>query len=162
MSKLIPLTQGKFAIVDDEDFEYLNQHKWHACKRPTTWYAIRNIHKPDGKQTMIRMHREILKPPSGLETDHKDGNGLNNRRYNLRVATCSQNQQNRRKIRGRTSRFKGVYLRRYNAKWGVAITVKRKTLHLGTFVSETQAAQAYDQAARTHFGEFAHVNFYQE
>lgn len=154
----IPLTQGKVAIVDEEDYKWLSQHKWCAHKEHNgDWYAIRNIYEHD-KQTTIYMHREILRPPEKMETDHKDGNGLNNQRHNLRAATRSQNAQNRRKKKG-VSRFKGVSWYGRIAKWQVSIRIKNKGVHLGYFSSEIEAAQAYDSVARRCFGEFACVNF---
>ena len=158
MSNLIPLTQGKFALVDDEDFDWLNQYKWHTSKDSHTFYAVRQCRSQKGKRTTIRMHREILRPPVGREIDHKDGNGLNNLRCNLRVATKAQNQQNRRTQKG-TSRFKGVSWHRAAAKWQARIMREGKWFYLGVFLSEIEAAQTYDKAAKNLFGEFARSNF---
>ena len=158
--KTIPLTQGKVAIVDDADYERLNRHKWCAHKNVNTWYADRK-ERQGNKYIMVMMHREILNPPSGMQTDHKDGNGLNNQRHNLRIATCSQNQHNGRKRKG-TSRFKGVYWNRSHAMWHAHIRVKRKRFHLGYFLYETEAAKAHDQAAQRYFSEFANTNFLKE
>jgi hypothetical protein len=106
------------------------------------------------------MHREILNAPAGVFVDHKDGDGLDNRKENLRIVTSAQNQQNRRKIsRKTTSKYKGVYFRRENKKYCALICCKGKRMHLGYFDNEIDAAKAYDQAAKKFFGEFARLNF---
>lgn len=156
--KAIPLTQGKVALVDDEDFDWLNKWKWCATKDRNTWYAVRAQWK-NGKYIRIIMHRLILRAPCGTETDHKDRNGLNNQRDNLRLATTVQNQQNKIKQRGLSSQYKGVSWRKDIAKWRVQIFIKGKRLYLGHFHSEKQAANAYDRAARKHFRKYARLNF---
>ena len=165
-SKEIPLTQGKAAIVDDQDFEWLTRYKWCAHKNRNTFYAIRQSSRKNGKQTKILMHRELLGLKSGdpWECDHKDGDGLNNRRDNLRFATRAQNHQNARSDRlyakhPTSSRFKGVCWHRGCAKWQAQIWVEGRQTHLGYFDSETEAAHAYDDMARKYFGEFARLNF---
>lgn len=164
--KVIPLTQGKFAAVDDEDFEKLNQHKWYAynanragLKLQATWYAVRQAPRENGKQHTIWMHREILGlSDSAVQVDHWNGNGLDNRRQNIRSATRGQNQQNRRKTLGCSSRFKGVYWEKLRGRWRAEIRIAGKLHFLGYFVNEDLAATAYAQAAKEHFGEFALVN----
>lgn len=158
MGKEIRLTQGKVTVVDDADFDWLNQWRWYAGKSGSTYYAVRPKQQRN-KRSLIFMHREILKPPENRETDHKDGNGLNNQRYNLRVATHTQNQCNARKRKGTTSRFKGVYWDRLRSKWRAQIKIGGKEFHLGRFLSETEAAQSYNIAAKKYFGEFARTNF---
>src|SRR3990172_2543575 len=132
--KLIPLTQGVFAQVDDEDFEYLNQFNWFALKTKYTFYASRNI-QIKGMWTTIRMHRVLMNTPRNQKVDHKDHYGLNNQKYNLRRCTDQQNQGNRRKT--------------------------KKTIHLGIYATEIEAALAYNEAAKKEFGEFACLNFSQ-
>jgi hypothetical protein len=158
--KEIQLTQGKVALVDDCDFEELNQHKWtanrHILKNRLIWYAVRHIRRQDGIRRTLGMHQQIL---SGVcEIDHRDGDGLNNRRSNLRPATHSHNQWNRHKSPGHSSRFKGVVRRNKTRAWHARITFNREVLHLGYFSEEEDAAKAYDLAARKNFGEFALTN----
>ena len=157
--RTIPLTQGKVALVDDADFERLNRHKWCAYKSHTGWYAVRNSVSQDGKRTQIQMHREILQTLTGMETDHKDHDGLNNQRSNLRMATHSENQHNRKKQKGTTSQYKGVHWNRHAARWQGRIGVKNQHIHLGYFLSQIEAAIAYDKAANQYFGKFARLNF---
>lgn len=155
--KEIPLTKGKVAIVDDTDYEQLMQYKWQASCYRGTWYARRGGLAALGQRGMtFSMHREIMRPPAELEVDHKDGNGLNNTRGNLRICTPQENRFNQRKHKG-MSRFKGVVFN--GGKWMARINVNRKTIYIGKYNTEEAAARAYDEAARKHFGEFARVNF---
>lgn len=157
--KLIPLTQGKFAMVDDEDFDAVSQFKWHAKKLGRRVYATRSIKKPNGKYSLQLMHRFLM--PDVPEIDHEDGNGLNNqRKSNLRPATTQQNAQGfRRKSSGKTSKFRGVSWHKKAGKWRAYICLDDKHKHLGHFNSEIDAAKAYDIAARKYFGDFASPNF---
>lgn len=153
--KEIPLTQGKVALINTEDYDYLNQFKWCAMYNGYAWYAVRNIPK-NGKQTTIRMHREILKTPQDMDTDHINMNGLDNRRNNLRICTRSQNYMNRGKYKDNISGYKGVYW--YNKKWVAQIKVNAKQIYLGRFKDKEQAAEAYNKAAKKYHGEFARLN----
>jgi hypothetical protein len=155
----IPLTQGKYAIVDPEDFERLNKHKWYALKNTNTFYATRK--KRIGKKYVsIGMHREILNPPDHLVVDHINHNGLDNRKANLRLATCAQNSYNRRQLRkNKSSKYIGVSWKQWTKKWAVIIGHKRKYIIVGYFKDEIQAAKAYDKAAKKYHGEFATLNF---
>ncbi len=160
--KTIPLTQGKVALVDDEDFDRLSQFKWCVHADYNTYYAVRNAPKlvrKNGKQAVIRMHCQILNVPVGMEVDHSDHNGLNNCRENLRIATHAENLQNQRvqQIR-KASQYKGVSWNKYNKKWQSQIRVKGRLTWLGSFDLEIEAAKAYDRAAQQYFGEFACLN----
>ena len=153
--KHIELTQGKIAIVDDEDYEWLSKYKWCARREDGDhWYAIR---KSAGKH--LRMHREILKCPETLHVDHKNGDGLDNRRSNLRTCSNKQNGANRKKNRGQSSsKFKGVHRKRNKNGWYAQIFVDGKQKSLGVFETERDAALAYNEAAIFSYGEFARVN----
>lgn len=153
--KTIPLTQGLFALVDDEDFEYLNQWKWYAARQWNTYYAFRQDYS-SGKPKTIRMHREVMgEDPRNI--DHRDGDGLNNQKCNLRYCTHSQNHQNRKHHRNTSSIYKGVSLT-YN-KWRAQIMNQGKVAYIGLFYTEEEAALAYDTKAKELFGEFARPNF---
>lgn len=151
--KKIPLTQGKFALVDDEDYDFLMQWKWHIVAKG---YASRT--ERNSVNRAIRMHRAILDAREGQEVDHINGNRLDNRRANLRIATSSQNAMNRKKIEGAGSKYKGVCPARAAGKFIAQIKVNGKTIHLGTFASEKAAAKTYNIAAKKNFGEFARLN----
>jgi hypothetical protein len=137
----IPLSQGLFALVDDEDFEYLNQWKWYAAKGEHTTYAQRTD-RSTGKKLTVRMAQAILKTKDKQLTDHKDGNGLNNQRYNIRACTRHQNAMNKRIVnRGKTSIYRGVsWYPRYN-KWKAYILSGKDRKHIGYFVNEIEAAK---------------------
>lgn len=152
---LIPLTQGKFAIVDDEDYEWLNQYKWYALKSRNTFYAQRRTGKP--RQTVL-MHRQILGVPSSLQTDHQNSNGLDNRKRNIRACTHNENQHNQQ-IQKRNLKYKGVSWFKPSKKWRARIVHNNQQIYLGLFVNKTKAAKAYDEKARELFGEFAYTNF---
>ena len=156
MSKRIPLTQGKFAIVEDADFEWLNQWKWYARKARAKCYASRKI-REERKQKTINMHYLIVNPPSGMEPDHRNGDGLDNRRANLRCATRSQNNMNRHKRCECSSKYKGVYWEKIRQKWHAQITIHGKVRFLGRFANEQDAGLAYNAEAQKHFGKFARL-----
>jgi len=157
--KEIKLTQGKFALVDDDMFEELNQFKWYADKNKYTFYAKRNI-CINGKRTTSFMHRVILElMDKNTHCDHKDLNGLNNQKSNLRKCSNAENNRNQNPRTGCTSRFKGVCWNKKDRRWRVQIMVDGKINNLGNFKDELKAAITYDKAAKVHYGEFANVNF---
>ena len=147
----IPLGNGLFAILDDTDYEEISKHKWYVSRHGPTIYAI--CRKRGG---IVYMHRMIMRPRKGYIVDHIDGNGLNNRRCNLRVCTPRQNQANRRP-RGGTSRFVGV--RRSRDKWDAGLHWRGKYVYLGLFEDEVEAAKARDRKAYELHGEYAYLNF---
>jgi hypothetical protein len=156
----IPLTQGKYAIVDPKDFGRLSKYKWHANKAKNTYYAIRRVHVGYKKWKHIKMHREVLNPPDHLFADHINHNGLDNRIANLRAATHRQNAYNRIHFtKNPSSKYKGVSWNRYKNKWSVQIRYDSKSKFIGFFDSEIEAAKAYDEAAKRYHKEFAALNF---
>lgn len=156
--KTIPLTWGKVAIIDDEDFEKVNKYKWYASKEPYTFYARRRFSQ-DGKRHNESMHRYLLNVKSNQDVDHINHNGLDNCRKNLRTCTRSQNNGNARKFVKSSSKFKGVTWDKSKRKWQAQITHNRTNINLGRFSDEVLAAKAYDGKARELFGDFAFLNF---
>lgn len=154
--KEIPLTQGKVALVDDEDYESLNAFKWHAANCNGAYYAARSVWIGLGKQRYVLMHRELLNV--SREVDHINNDGLDNRRANLRPASRSQQNQNSRKRMECSSVFKGVYWNIPSKKWQAYIRVNHIRIHLGLFHCEKAAALAYDSAAVEAFGDYAKTN----
>ena len=157
----IPLTQGKYTIVDPDDYRRISKHKWCAVKIGRTFYAARTIRTKPGKQRQVAMHRRIIDVPDNMFVDHINRNGLDNRKANLRPATHTQNIRNRAKYKNRTygSKYKGVTWHRQHNLWQAQIRVKRKSIFLGSFHNELQAAKAYDRAARKYHRQFAALNF---
>lgn len=160
---IIPLTQGKFAIISPQDYDLLNKWKWYAQKGTHTYYAVRR----NGKKK-AHMHRIIL----GLKDDdkrvgeHKDHNGLNNKRSNLRIATVQQNLWNKKSQKNSSSKYRGVALfknKTHNGKtyfyWYAFLNVKGRSIHLGSFKTEKEAAIAYDNASKKYRNKWASLNF---
>jgi hypothetical protein len=163
--RYIPLSHGLYATVDAADYEWLSQYKWaaHFSERSNVIYAARSsYYYENGKRRRrtVLMHREIMKPPAGLEIDHINSNGLNNRRTNLRTCTHAQNMQAARPRTDGKSRFIGVFPNR--DRWQAAITCKGKKFHVGLFDDEVEAARARDRKAIELFGQFARLNFPEE
>ena len=159
LTKTIALTQGKVALVDDSDYEWLSKWKWCACKSRYTYYACRTVWITKSKSTTIKMHRLILNAPKGMDVDHRGHDGLNNQRHNIRICTRSENKQNSRSYKNRLSAFKGLCWVERNRRWKSQITQNKKTIFLGYFHKEIDAAKAYDVKAKELFGEFAFTNF---
>jgi len=141
--KRIELTRGQHAIVDDEDYEKLSEYKWHALKQPNTYYAARNK-KINGKKVTIWMHRVINKTKDGMITDHVNGNGIDNRRENLRSATHQDNMINCARHKTGSSIYRGVSWHISRKHWVAQITVDCKNIFIGSFKNEIDAKCAYD------------------
>jgi hypothetical protein len=147
--KEIPLTQGKVALVDDEDYPRLSKFKWCAHKDCNTFYAVRYSRKDeftDGKRHFIRMHHMLLVPKQGLEIDHINGNGLDNQKINLRLVSRRVNQQNQHVKK--SSKFPGVSWHKTSNKWQSLIKIKGVRKHLGFFNTEEEAHIAYKKACK--------------
>lgn len=157
----IPLTKGKFALIDKEDYQKVCKYKWSFNGR----YATRGIYlgKINGKRKYRTqtLHVELMETPKGMETDHINGDSLDNRRSNLRICTHKQNLANSKKRSfGKTfSNYKGAYWNKSLKKWYSNITLYGKTVRIGSFKTEIEAAKAYDKKAREYYGEFARTNF---
>lgn len=150
----LELTRGKFALVDDADFPSLTEHRWHAFPAGKTWYAASSC----GRKR-VYLHRMILGAEPGMEVDHINGDGLDNRRTNLRLCSHRDNLRNQRKQNGTTSRFKGVTWNQHSRRWYAQSKVNGKRIYIGCFKSEEDAARAYDALARSMFGPYARPNF---
>lgn len=163
--KAIQLTNGYIALVDDDDFDYLNKWKWQAIKCKGGYvYATRGFYKEKGKVRKIMMHREIMKTPKGMVCDHSDHNTLNNQKSNLRNCSYSNNSMNKTSQKGSSSKYLGVHVnkQKYKGKvysyWRAQIMVDKKKVTIGSFKSELEAAAAYDCMANKYFGDFANKN----
>lgn len=155
--KLIDISTPKypdtFTMVDDADFDWLNQWKWAKSHKG---YAVRVTNK-NGKCCKFIMHREILNPPPGMFVDHRFGDTLDNRRQNLRLCTNAENARNRKQRSGRALP-KGVDWLPKRGRFQARIMVDYKSIHIGHFFTESEAEAAYDAAATKYFGEFARTN----
>ena len=144
--KEIGLTQNQVTLVDDEDFEKLNQWKWYAVKQAKTFYAVRHSSSINGERYTICMHWEIIgKPPKGFVNDHRNGQGLDNQRHNLRHVTRRQNGQNLQNIK-KSSQYPGVSWAKHRQKWSAQITINGINKHLGLFAIEVDAFEVYRDA----------------
>lgn len=148
---------GHVAVVDDEDFPRLSKWDWllaHGYDSDDLVYVVRFENKK-----AIQLHRVVLGAADGQIVDHKDRNGLNNQKSNLRLCSHTQNMQNRKKHRNGHSRFKGIWQKKGNGSWVTQIIVNKKKISIYGFSIEEDAARAYDSLAKEHFGEFARLNF---
>ncbi len=158
--KKIPLSQGEFALVDDGDYDDLIKYRWFLHKDERAKYAFRNARSEDaGKRIRILMHRQILGTPQGTDTDHRNHNGIDNQRRNLRKCNKMQNQQNAKLRIDSKSGYKGVGQVSGSKTWQARIRNMGELIYLGTFPTAIKAAKAYDEAAINYFGEFANTNF---
>jgi hypothetical protein len=152
--KEIVLSQNKIAIVDDDDYYRLKQYNWYAVNEHGYWYGQAFI-----STKQVFMHRFIMNTPAHLKTDHKNNDGLDNRKENLRICTAAQNTHNQiRQSRNKSSKFKGVYWYSPRNRWRAIIRVGMKRYYLGNFKDEKTAALAYNIAAITYHEDFANLN----
>jgi len=158
--KEIELTNGRVAFVDDEDFDRINQYRWYWKQGHGTisGYALRMSSARHGRRRELRMHKEVLGLSGDQIADHINGNGLDNRKENLRICSKAENARNVPKYRNNSSGFKGVSWCHEQKKWRAIIGVNGRLVHLGRFTTKEDAARAYNEAAKKHFGEFARLN----
>lgn len=149
----IPLTQGKVALIDDADFELISARKWCVRWGRNTFYAGSRI-----KGTLVKMQNYLLHPPKGMIVDHRNHNGLDNRRLNLRICTQTENMRNSLSHKDGSSKYKGVSFCKFTGKWRVQIHIDGKNKNAGRYLSEIEAAHAYDSIAEKVHGEFACLN----
>lgn len=157
-------THGKHQILlDDEDYEIYSKFKWTIRKDKNTFYAQRCARICGIKKTCI-LHREIcaLTKGDGLVVDHVNRNGLDNRRENLRICTVTENNRNTTSRANSTSKYKGVWWEKARRKWRAVIKFDNKSIHLGSFINEIDAAKAYNEAALKYHGKFANINIIEE
>lgn len=161
MSKLIALNgtvgRGLYAIVDDSDFEIASRYRWIALKRVDCFYVGASMRK-NGQAKFVLMHRFLTDCPQGWVVDHYNGDGLDNRRENLRVCTVAQNMANQRLSRANKSGYKGVSWNKEKRKWVAKIKANGEQKQLGRFHTKEEAATAYNHAAISLFGEYARLN----
>jgi hypothetical protein len=155
----VPLSKGKMALVDADDWERLSRYKWYAWKNPSSgrFYAKSTFWIPGEKKSVSIMMHSLIVMGIGADTDHANTNSLDNRKLNLRPASRSQNNANKAPIGER--QFKGIYFWAARQKWVSGITANGKRRTLGYFDTPEDAAKCYDNAAREAFGEFARLNF---
>jgi len=154
----IPLTQGRYALVDPADYAELSRYRWHANRGRDTFYAQRKVWDPIAKtERTVKMHRQILNCPDRLVVDHINHNGLDNRQANLRQATAAQNVCNVRPAN--RAQFRGVSFHKHRRKYYARLRVHGETIALGYFGDPVEAARARDAAALEHHGPFATLNF---
>ena len=151
----IPTSQGYVALVDESDADRVRQHNWSAFATGTTVYVSRCVRRADGGWTTLYLHQFLT---GYAETDHRNGDGLDNRRSNLRQATRSQNLCNRRCQIG-ASGFRGVTWQKNRSAWKAQIGLAGRNYHVGYYSTAEAAARARDDAARNLHGEFAVLNF---
>ncbi len=154
----LPLTQDRYALVDDEDYDVLARHRWYYLPNDRAGYAVRHVRTPEGRTVTIYLHRYLLRAAPHEHVDHADGDGLNNQRSNLRLSSPSENMANRR-ARARAVPYRGVYQDRRRPGYFAQISIGHQSRRLGTFATAEAAARAYDVAAYAAWGRFARLNF---
>ena len=152
--KEIVLSRGLAALIDDEDWSLVSKYKWWAAPAWHTFYAKTDGRRPDGSRFKLRMHRLLLMPPDGLEVDHINGDGLDNRRENLRLATHAENSRNLRMPSTNSSGLKGASWHKAAQKWRSRIIINGQDIHLGLFLTAEAAHAAYCVASAKYHGEF--------
>jgi hypothetical protein len=155
----IYLGEGEWTIVELADYYRFGNLKWSISGRDGKFYAIRGVKTRPDEIMIMSMHREMMQAPAGVLVDHRNGDNLDNRRSNLRLATPTENSCNRRKTKGGSSQYKGVCFHRRRGEWVSRIKIHGKSIFLGNFDREEAAAKAYDKAAKKYHGEFARLNF---
>lgn len=156
-SQIIDLGKGHTALIDEEDYSRASKFNWHREKGTQTYYAQRNVYGP--KKTTQRLHRFIMNALPGEQVDHINGDGLDNRKKNLRITDSQGNNRNRRKLRPASSRYKGVWKDKQTGRWAVTLYLKDGRRTTRRFNTEALAAIAYDNNAVEVFGEYANLNF---
>lgn len=151
----IPLTQGRFALVDDADYPQLSKFNWCLSSSTQPAYALRGIGAGGRKKKMIYMHRVVAEAPTGMEVDHINGDTLDNRRSNVRVCSHAENCRNRKMSKANTSGLPGVSFHRATGKWQAQIKVNYRSISLGIFKTPNDAHTAFKRAAQKHFGKYA-------
>lgn len=155
----VPLTHGRFAIVDACDIERVAQHSWCTVNTKHGRYAQATIPTEENPERRVYMHRFLMDAPDSVEVDHENGDKLDNRRSNLRLCTRAQNSHNTGLTRANTSGFKGVSFCKQTGRWVAQIQAQGRYIKIGRFDTPNAAACAYDTAARKYQGEFARLNF---
>ncbi len=156
--KYIPLSRGMFAIIDECEYDNISRFNWYIKESHGVYYAQRNL-LINGKRNTQKMHRFIMDAPKGIQVDHINHNGLDNRKENLRLCTHGQNQMNSRSRKGSSSQYKGVIKTKVGKPWAAHYQFNNKVHRIGGFNSEIEAALAYDEIVSKKFGEFAYLNF---
>lgn len=154
----VPLTKGKYAFIDIEDYDLVSEHSWHAslAKSNNSYYAKTNV-RINGKQRSMSMHKLLMNPKKGMVVDHINGNTLDNRRCNLRICTQADNAKNSKTPKSNTSGYKGI-VKKSSTRWQAIITSDGKRINLGSFPTPEEAYAAYCKAALELHGEFARLS----
>ena len=157
-TRKIPMTQGKFALVDAEDYEWLSKYNWRASNSKSLW-SVKRERREGGRQKSISMASEIMRPPIGAKVTFKNYDSLDCRKANMQIVSHSEAMQHREKLnKNKTSLYKGVFWAKANQKWRASIAKDGKRYYLGYFSDEEEAARTYDEKALELYGETASLN----
>lgn len=158
--KKIPLTKGKYAIVDDEDYPYISRFKWQLSG--DGYFAVRAFHNNGSKSASVYMHQLLIEARVGVVTTHINNDGLDNRKENLAYCSRSHWSQSKEWPKEKkalcSSKYKGVTFRKRQNKWSATISLHGKYIHIGSFLTEKEAAKAYNAKALELYGENAYQN----